>query len=679
MNKEKIIVPKGVRYISEWEGYKLFDYPHIINKQIPGCGFTEWCLTNNEDIILCSPRKILLENKRDQHCNDVLYINGSDEDTINVDKDLARETTKAGILSEEEKKLQIEKEGDLYKKVLDDIELYIRARIDLNKPKKILVTYDSFKLVKDAIKCLGMNHTFRIIIDEFQSIFIDSKFKSSTEMKFLNCLEDVQKVCYVSATPMIDEYLELMDEFKDLPYYDLDWETDQPGRIIKPKLTIRTSNSVFTTAKSIIEKYKSGNFDYKYVKDSSGNTTKIESREAVIYVNSVNNIVSIIKNTKLSAEECNILCARTSDNKNKLSRKLGKEFKIGRVPLRGEEHKMFTFCTRTVYLGADFYSTNAKTFIISDANIDSLSVDISLDLPQILGRQRLEENPWKGEAAFFYRPRVKSKTISKEEFNKVIENKMAETNKVLKGYSELSDEAKASYAIRCEFYSKLNNYKYDYIAINSQETFKGSGIFIQVPVLNRLVLLAEKRAFDIQQIDYADRFMVFNLSMSLTSDDIMKEVMKILEYYESLPRLFDKLKFLCELDQPKEIIDALLYNITEKHFVEYYTILGPERCKALGYNVSLLNKELGIISFNRSLLILKIFENFKVSEKYSLSDIKDRLREIYINVGYNKNPMPKDLEEFFDIREITMYVLDDFGAKKRARGYELLSKKGGQP
>ena len=127
MNKEKIVVPKGIRYISEWEGYKLFDYPHIINKQIPGCGFTEWCLTNNEDIILCSPRKILLENKRDQHCNDVLYINGSDEDTINVDKDLARETTKAGILSEEEKKLQIEKEGDLYKKVLDDIELYIRA------------------------------------------------------------------------------------------------------------------------------------------------------------------------------------------------------------------------------------------------------------------------------------------------------------------------------------------------------------------------------------------------------------------------------------------------------------------------------------------------------------------------------------------------------------------------
>ena len=64
---------------------------------------------------------------------------------------------------------------------------------------------------------------------------------------------------------------------------------------------------------------------------------------------------------------------------------------------------MFTFCTEQFILGADFYSTNAEPFIFSDANIDSLAVDISLDLPQILlGRQRLIENPWlKNHAEFF--------------------------------------------------------------------------------------------------------------------------------------------------------------------------------------------------------------------------------------------------------------------------------------
>ena len=81
MIKEKIIVPAGVRYISDWEkldgGYKLinYQYPHIINKQITGCGYTEYCLTNDLNIVLCSPRKLLLENKEDQHEGDVLYVN----------------------------------------------------------------------------------------------------------------------------------------------------------------------------------------------------------------------------------------------------------------------------------------------------------------------------------------------------------------------------------------------------------------------------------------------------------------------------------------------------------------------------------------------------------------------------------------------------------------------------
>lgn len=68
---------------------------------------------------------------------------------------------------------------------------------------------------------------------------------------------------------------------------------------------------------------------------------------------------------------------------------------------------MFTLCTRTVYLGADFYSTCARSFIFSDANIDCLSVDISLDLPQILGRQRLDCNPWKNCAELYYKLNTK--------------------------------------------------------------------------------------------------------------------------------------------------------------------------------------------------------------------------------------------------------------------------------
>ena len=75
-NKISIPVPPGIRYMSEWDDFNLnvFDHAFIIDKKIPGCGFTEYCLTSEDDVVLCSPRKILLENKENQHQGEVLMI-----------------------------------------------------------------------------------------------------------------------------------------------------------------------------------------------------------------------------------------------------------------------------------------------------------------------------------------------------------------------------------------------------------------------------------------------------------------------------------------------------------------------------------------------------------------------------------------------------------------------------
>ncbi len=52
----------------------------------------------------------------------------------------------------------------------------------------------------------------------------------------------------------------------------------------------------------------------------------------------------------------------------------------GSIPLKGEPHKLITFCTSTAYAGCDFYSTNATTFVISDCNRKNMAVDISTEL-----------------------------------------------------------------------------------------------------------------------------------------------------------------------------------------------------------------------------------------------------------------------------------------------------------
>lgn len=94
---------------------------------------------------------------------------------------------------------------------------------------------------------------------------------------------------------------------------------------------------------------------------------------------------------------------------------------------------MFTFCTRTVYLGADFYSLCARSFIFSDSNSDCLAVDIAEDLPQILGRQRLQDNPWKNTANFYYRITADYREMKESDFQAILDRKQ----KIQKVYLEL--------------------------------------------------------------------------------------------------------------------------------------------------------------------------------------------------------------------------------------------------
>ena len=676
-NTYSITVPRGIRYLSDWKEFNLFEFPYILDKQIPGCGFTEFCLTNNQDLVLMSPRKILLENKYDQHKEDLYYVINSYEKIVGQDRDITRDNKSQKILEElmnnsEETNEVKKKKLEFYLHLKNELLGYITSRRSASKPFKIIVTYDSFYLVKQVLKDLNEDlNQVQFIVDEFQSIFTDSTFKSSTELNYLESIKNIKRLCYVSATPMLESYLRLIENFEKLPYYELDWKSDDPMRIKKPKLAIKSSQSAITTAKNIINSYLSGDYEYKLVRNSEGDPEKYYSKEAVIYMNSVNNILNVIKSTKLSPEQVNILCADTPENQNRIKRKLGKGFTMGKVPLKGQPHKMFTFCTRTVYLGADFYSNNARSFIISDANIDTLAVDISLDLPQILGRQRLVENPWKDEAEFYYKSTCNNKIITKEELESRIDFKLNETKKLLSAFDEVSEGNKLSLATRYELVANIQNYKNDYVAVNN--IYVKPGTIIKKPVLNKLVVISERRAFEIQQIDYADRF---NMFTELENNDLVfnnSQYSKFFEEYEQLPNIYQKLKYLCEFNFDSESSKQnILNSITEKHFKEYYNELGVENCKRLGYNITRINNFLNINdSGNISQVIFEIEKTFKVGDKYSKSDIKSILSKIYLSLDYKAAPKASDLERYFELKTIK---LKD-GSGKWVSGFELIKKK----
>ena len=673
MIREKIIVPSGIRYISDWNEFRFNKFPSkcIINKQLPGCGFTEYCINGPENIILCSPRKMLLENKKDQHPDDVyLVVNEMDKES-NIDKDLSK--VDKNISVDLSVNLEISTNSEIYKRLYHEIEEYCISRSINGLPCKILVTYDSYRVVKDILEKLNRFYTFYTIVDEFQSILHDSRFKSDTELKFLEYLKQSPTAYFVSATPMMDEYLEMLDEFKDLPYYELDWYTEDLSRVIKPDLDVFVMRSVGEKMSEIIQKYLSGDFE-EIVVLRNGIPTKIVSTEAVFYVNSVNHITSIIKKNNLTPEQCNILCSKTDDNLKKIQKRLGKKFIIGEVPLEGDPHKMFTFCTRTVYLGADFYSLCARSFIFSDSNIDSLAVDISEDLPQILGRQRLKENPWKNNATFYYRSTANYREMKAEDFQKIINDKQKSTESLLRVYSSTFIESdKFELALKYQKDAKASNYKDDYVAVNKIHTKDGN--IILKPVYNNLVLVNEIRAFKIQQIDYKDRFTVFStVHNTLTRDDIVnQEVSEFLRIYTGLTTIYDKLKLLCEYGLSSDAINIVLGQIADSDEIKsYYTSLGPQRLKSLGYNLTKIKKELGIVTFSQELLESSIYSEFKIGDKLKMSEIKNMLGKIYSSINYDATPKATDLENYFEVKRCKV---TDKITKLRENYFEIIKKR----
>lgn len=675
MKKQKLEVPSGIRYISDWKDYRIHSFPHILNKQIPGCGYTEYCIRNSDDTILCSPRKILLQNKYEQHPDTTFLVVNTYESEVGTDKDLTkyprvRRTSWYKKPNLERIKKEAKQKEDFFKDLTYKISTYIKACRLNNKPVKILVTYDSFRIVKDIINHQDNLEKFQIVVDEFQSIFTDSKFKSDTEMQFVDNLQGIQRVCYVSATPMIDKYLDMLDGFKDLPYYELDWEAKDPCRISRPKIITRNLKSVYMEAGPIIKDYLDGNFEYRYVRDPGSDNEKdvkkIESKEAVFYVNSVNNITSIIKRAKLTPEQVNILVANTPENITRIHKNLGRKYNIGTVPLRDEPRKMFTFCTRTVYLGADFYSDNARSFIISDANIDTLAVDITLDLPQILGRQRLRENPWKDEAILFFKSITTNNKQAKEVFEEKLAKKERKSENLLSVFQKGNQEEKGDLSEAYQKLAKTFNYKDDFVAVNKK---KIGDTTILTPVFNNLVKVSEMRAYEIQQVDYSDRFTVFNELGKVGGVDNIEELEKFFKEYKEQGSRQYKLKYLCEYCEKVGNL-SILQHIEEKRFSDYINVLGLDVCKAVWYNISQLDKRLNILSFDMTKIKEKLSNEFEIGQSYTNTFIKSKLTKIYKDLGYRATAKASDLLEYFEAKDCLISV-----DSKRVHGLKILKKK----
>ena len=610
MNKKIIKVPKGIKMLSEWTDFlnNIPDGKVILNKKLTGCGATTLFLKVDKPLILCAHRSELLSCK-------------SESDLHKSEVCLFKDASDTGV-----------------RKLMNNIS-NLNTYLDSCQTPKILVTVDSLHNVIDVLEKRGELKNYCVVSDEMQCIFTDSVFKGDTVFKYLNDLEKIDNVIFLSATPYMETYLDQLNEFKNLLYVELDWESEEPGRVIKPNIKTFNVSSLVDELNKIIEKYKiNGYFESKAI-----NGVPYKAEQGIFYLNSVEDITKAIKSNKLSPEECNIICSKT--NKKSLSKLKRLGFTVGSVQKEGEPHKTFTFVTKCAFEGVDMYHPSGVSYIFADPNLENLSLDISIDIEQIMGRQRLESNVFRYDAIMFFKTTNGNNIISQEDFDESVKNK---TNLTLNEINSINSITNA----------KLKSDKIDLInVVHNSVGFKKDYIsFYTNPITNELearenilVKISEYRAWEIRCNNYFNQLRVIS-GINKICGDYQYPIDELFGIFYITKDFPTRMKAYCDFLEShpgaQDEVEQKSVGIIDSEYHTYYRKLGLDKIRANSYQHSKLELLINAGNIN---IKDKILEVFKPGTTLSKKEIKESLQNIYNNLSIKKTAKATDLEEYFEI------------------------------
>lgn len=627
-------MPKGCRYMSE--DPNLLTYlqqfnKFILNKTVTGCGGTSLFLNSSIDVVIISPRLQALKDKHEQHPDTFLFHTPY---------------TNNGKRAEDIKRL------------MSELNSYINTHGNnpfmVCNPAKILVTLDSCEKVIDVLKKNVAVDSFLFVVDEFQCLMGDATFKGTTDMNFLISLDsEAKNICYLSATPIQDRYLDFVPQFKGLPYIKLEWDQAVLEEPNVREIQMKKDESAEKICSNIIRDFKTnGYFARKVV-----NGQVVYSTEACIFLNEVRSIINIIVKNNLKPDEVTILC---SDGKVS---GLPKGFKAGGLctdkynPL----NKTFTFCTKASFEGVDFYSTNAMTYVFINAGKEWQTLDIMLDIPQIIGRQRLDINPFRHDAVIYYK--TKPNCLSEQEFRLQQTAMELETEQFINGFNNAPDSMKERLIKlvrdRADDKKFIDDYV-DVLQVNGRQTLG----------INTLVQMAMWNKWHQRSHYYNNSCQLTTSIQSAITKNVNRNEVKNFEAWYYSAKDNDRLKGYSDFRNTYTEYDPFILQnpFIDIRFHDWYGKLGYDELARLNFDEQKVEQEYDYYC-NHEPIIQKCREAFTVGNFYTKPEVKNVLQQIYDGLGLvGKKAKATELEGYMNVRE--RMVTDSTGNRKE--GYLIL-------
>lgn len=303
--------------------------------------------------------------------------------------------------------------------------------------KKIMCTYDKLSKLVEVIDTME----YRLVVDEYHNLLKQYMFRTTAINGVIDNFRKFKSFCFMSATS-IDAELK-PDVLKDVPEYYANWKEKQ-DLFIAPF----QSNKPYQYVTNFINYYK---------KDGFIMINRQKSYEAFFFLNSVEEIANIIKRSCLTNENCRVICA--NDDKGVNKKKLGDI----EISTSISKSKQFNFITCKSFEGADFFSETGLCFVISNVNVKHTLASIDIDIPQIAGRIRNKENPFRNMIVHIFNTKQDDSFKSYDDVKKEAFKQLEIAKERIIAYNQFSTEAKEQQAreVKDSLYIRYSNGRFD--------------------------------------------------------------------------------------------------------------------------------------------------------------------------------------------------------------------------
>lgn len=587
--------------------YLPTDRKFILDKTLTGCGGTSLFLNSYLPVVIILPRIQAGKEKSVQH-PDCFWFHipscNNREDEI--------------------------------KKKMQELDTYLYNHHWGGTPR-ILVTLDSSDKVISVLKSRGIADSFLFVVDEFHCLMGDAMFKGSTDMNFLTYIDnEVRCICYLSATPIPDIFLEHIPQLTNIPYYKLEWDPDVIKEPALKGVMMKRGESAEKLCGQIIQRYrKNGYFERKLVQDNV-----VYSREACFFLNEVRSIRNIIGQNNLKPDEVTILCSESKASE------LPKGFVAGGLcaDRNNSVNKTFTFCTKASFEGVDFYSTNASTYIFINAGKEWQTLDIMLDIPQILGRQRLDMNPFRHDATIYYK--TMPERVTKEEFERKQSEMERKSQMILDTYNNAPDNAREMFVELYRDKATDRRFVDDYIDLIRENGYTTIGF-------NYLVMVARWNRWHQRNYYYNNSCRLLTSIQDAVRMCQKPEELKQFEswYYNAPPK--DRLAGYARFRKQYPQYDSLVLQnpFIKMEFHHWYATLGYEELSKLGFQETDMERAYNTVCAQETIRDA-CRRTFKAGVSYSRQEVKGMLQKIYDSIGLTgKTAKAKELAQYLPVIE----------------------------